>query len=564
MWSLEDERELWADICSKNLWWFCVVAMGMEHFPKAHRWFHEYMQRPLCDWYQKHVDQWFIDRDSRGEPRQTALMVLVPREYAKTSIITQAGQIWIHVRDPDLATATGSETTKLAQDIIGTIKNVISGADPHAWFTWLYGNWYDKSRKWRDEFIVHGARRAMARKDPSIITWGVVTGLLGKHPDALFFDDPTSYDALASDAQWLDKVNAHVATLIPVQRADALLVWVGTRYGDNDHFGRQFKLNGMRSLTGMPHPTVAPSESGKWHVYYMSGRDRRDTAVYPKGRPTFPEQWPEWRLLESERTDPQKHASQILNDPSSSEHNPLRREQAEECYVEEQNIPYNILRYSIHFDIAFKYPGRQNRGDESVIEVWGHQLGTGNVWFIEGYSSNIWRAEDFYKEVGTILQRYYLKKRKVFVITQEREVGGAAGAVNHAIVNECAERNIPVPRYLSLSRAGKEKGRRMIEPCAYWVNGFVKLRRGAPGVDRLVDQMTSIQSILAGGGHDDWADAAADVFHAEVYMPLFRAKGQGDSPTISPYDDALKTGGMSSTEIYDQFHNREEDSYPPI
>ncbi len=567
MWDSTAERELWADICQKSFWWFCVVAMGMEHFPKAHRWFHEYIQRPLCDWYQKYVEEWLINRDSRDEPRQTCLMALLPREFAKTSIITQAGQLWIHVRDPNLATATGSENTAMAQEIIAPIKTIISGGDPHSWFTWLYGNWYDKNRKWRDEFFVHGARTATARKDASVQTWGVSTGLLGKHPDALFFDDPISYDAIASDSQWLDKVNAHVATLIPVQRADCLLVWVGTRYGDGDHFGTQFKSLGAKTMVGMPHPDVGIKPDGKWNVYYMSARDRNDTSKFEKGRPTFPEQWPNWRLLEAEISDPQKYAAQLLNDPQSSEFNPLTKAQVEECWVEEKNIPYNILYYSMHFDTAFKTPGRQNRGDESVIQIWGHQLGTGIVWFIEGYSSNVWRSEDFYKKAGDLLQKYYFKKRKIKVVTAELEVGGLRGTINHQLMNECAERNLPITfRYETLSRAGREKGKRMIEPCGFWVNGFVRLRKDAPGADRLVDQMTRIQSILAGGGHDDWADCAADVFHPKVYIPLRRDSPEEVELGRAPFEDELKPGRMlSATQLYDQYYNKPDPpTYEPI
>jgi hypothetical protein len=539
----------------------------MEHFPKAHRWFHAYIQKPLCDWYQGHVEKWLLDRDRPGEPRQTCLMVLIPREFAKTSIITQAGHLWLHVRDPNIATALGAETSMLAQKMLATIKTIMAGKDENAWFTWLYGNWLDKTRKWRDEFIVHAARRATARHDYSINTWGVATGLLGAHPDALFFDDPTSYDAIASDAQWLDKVNAHVATLLPVQRADALLVWVGTRYGDNDHFGKQFELNGMKSLTGMAHPTVAPKKDGKWEVYYMSARDLEDTKDFVKGRPTFPEQWPEWRLLEAERTDPQKYAAQLLNDPTLSQFNPLQMHQVEECMVDENNVPYNILHYSMHLDTAFKTPGKQNRGDESVIQVWGHQLGTGIIWYIEGYSSNVWRAEDFYKKVGELMESYYTKKRKIFVVTADLETGGQRGSINHAIVNECRERKVPVGfRYEMLSRGGTKKADRMLAPFSFWANGFVKLRRNAPGIQKLTKQVTTIQSILAGGGHDDWADCAADAFHPKVYRPLFRiGPSQVMEAPMNPYDEELQgSRGPSITQLYDAYVIEDDPTAMPL
>src|SRR3990170_219132 len=69
-------------------------------------------------------------------------------------------------------------------------------------------------------------------KEPSFGTWGVVTGLTGCHPDVLDFDDPISYDRLEKDSGWFDTVNAHVDSLIPVLKADGLMIWPGTRYGD--------------------------------------------------------------------------------------------------------------------------------------------------------------------------------------------------------------------------------------------------------------------------------------------------------------------------------------------
>ena len=47
--------------------------------------------------------------------------------------------------------------------------------------------------------------------------------------------------------------------------------------------------------------------------------------------------------------------------------------------------------------------------------------------------------------------------------------------------------------------------------------------------------------------HDDWADAAADVFHPEVYRP-FLPPGQDAQPPVPqrPWDRELKTGQIDN------------------
>ena len=99
-----------------------------------------------------------------------------------------------------------------------------------------------------------------------------------------------------------------------------------------------------------------------------------------------------------------------------------------------------------------------------------------------------------------------------------------------------------VPRIITLSRGGgrnvTSKNNRIAAAIPYWVDGHVKLVQGAPGVEKLIHQMTR----LGIATHDDWADASADVFHPDVYTPLVMGKlGEeiGEVP-VQPGDDLLK------------------------
>lgn len=564
MWDYEAERELWADICRESFWWFLLECIRLPEFPEARKWFQPYIYKPMSDWFEMHVREW--EQERLGEfPMTRYLAALIPREFGKTTAFTKFGQIWLHVRNPDLSTYTGSEDIEQAIRFLSTIRHTISGAPGPSWFTWLYGNWKATDREWLKESVVHAARRNMSRGEPSFGTWGVLTGLTSTHPDALFFDDPISYEQMSKHSRWLDIVNSHVASLGSVQKADSLVVWPGTRYDDGDHFGRAFDKQGIASISGMPLPYGSVRPDGVWHVFYMQSRDTRDVSeAHPKGRPTFPHQWPEWRLRQREEEDALKYAAQQMNDPASSAFNPLTQEQIAKCAIDASLVPHNVLRYSIHCDTAFKYLERQARGDESVIEVWGHHLGTGMVYFIEGYGSHSWRSQDFNRMLVMLIQRYHTQKKTIFAITDERETGGKEGTWVRTLIKDCHEAGLICPPVFLQTRAGRKKEERMSAAANYWVRGFVKYIDGAPGAERLTDQMKRLASP---GAPNDWADAGADVFCNDVYVPMRRVGALDEQPVlVRPYDSELQDGRIGATERPESWDdwNAEDDWHTPI
>ena len=554
-WDLEAERELWADICRKDFWWFLREAWGIDHNPAA-RSFTPRIHKPICEWLQRKATQWLLARRNK-RPETLYLALLIPREFWKTTI-TGAWLMWLHIQNPDTSSYIGSESLTQAEMWFLPLKETMRGANIYARFPWLYGIWEAKDRRFASSEVVHAARRDMAIKEPSFGTWGVITGLTGAHPDVLDFDDPTSYDRIEKDSGWLDTVNAHVNSFIPVLKADGLMIWPGTRYGNGDHFGEGFRLLGVKSVEGMPFPDhekdcVRPD--GKFEVYYLQGR-------FPDRTPVFPEQWPESRLLEFEVKDPLKYAAQIMNDPSSSKYNPLTIQQVNDCWVDKQYVPFAALKYTIHCDTAFKYQDRQARGDESVIVVFGHLPGTGDVYYIEGYGSRSWRSEDFGDKLVQIVQRYRGMRRRVAMITDEQEMGGKTGTWETLLRNYFHHANLPMPAFISLKRSGSAKLSRMTNAAGYWVDGHVKLLRDAPGAQDLIKQMTTIGS----SAYDDWADAAADVFHKDVYVPMRRIGSQDNAPApVYPGDEWLKTGQITTKELmklYDKQVLEAEDVSP--
>lgn len=555
---LRQEREALAEACRRSFWSFfryCYVGRN----PKLRLWVTPRIHQPLCDWLDHHSREW-LDRRSRtmqsDEKEITHLLVVLPRNFGKTTIVTQAWTLWLHLQDPDLSTFIGSENLEMAEEWYKPLRTILEGSDSYPRFTELYGNWSSKVL-WSADSLVHAARKAQARKDPSIGTWGVESGLTGSHPDVLVLDDPISYEKMVSVSNWLNYVNDHMDSLTPVINPDGMMVLVGTRYSDGDLLGRAITEQGVRSLAGMTPPGgVEVRPDGKWHLYFMAARDSA-------GVPVFPEVWSEKRLKDYERDKNAYYWAQVMNDPSSVEFNPLTRAQAEECWVEPKDVPTN-LRYTIHCDTAFKRPDRMGRGDESVIQVWGHTRdGSGEVYFLEGHGSDKWRMEDFLAQLVSICHRYEVRGKRIWAMTDEQEQGGHEGSYELALNAAFNGSNVRhQPRLFILKRGITKKTPRIVAAASYWAEGYVRVVRGTSGAERLMDQMTRILT----SKHDDWSDAAADVFTPDIYQPL-RRSGQEPQPEAPrrPGDEVLKRlSNQAVIELYDRTYDRDGPPYQPV
>lgn len=522
-WDGQAEMDLLRDSCRQNFWTFFLHAFGAWANPKGRRWIDPQVHKPMADWFEKHVREWFEWR-RLGIVRQKHLAVIVHREIGKTTLITRAGQLWLHLLDPEIATATGSEKVELASKMLEAMKAVIDGTDNYAMWTKLYGDWATGARKWTGREIVHLGRKNTSRQDPSFITFGVETSITGSHPDAIFYDDPISYERLTTDSNWLATVNSQIASLIPVLQSDGLFVSVGTRYDDGDTFGAAFKSQGVSTIEGMATESIVTDPDGNIHVYFMAGRDTADTKNHPEGEPTTPLVWPHDRMRRYQRAEALRYAAQIMNDPSISELNPITREQIEQCKLDKKEVPWSALRFAICCDTAFSDGNKIAGKDETVMIVHGYpRNGSGDVYVIEGYGNASMRAEDFGKLLVSTVQRYRRLGFKIMAITDEKTRAGKKGSWQLNLQNFFSDANEPMPRFLEFERGNTKKYERLHSASTFWVDGHVRVIRDAPGINRLTEQMARIgQYAVNPRIKIDWADAHSDAFQPELYQPMRR------------------------------------------
>lgn len=544
-WDPLAELELLRHACRQDFWTFFCYCFGAWVNPKGERWIERSVHEPLAGWFQLHVDDW-LDKRAKGIVEQKHLAILVHREVGKTTMITQAGQAWLHLKDPEMSSYTGSERLELAAKIMGGIKAVIDGSDPHALWTKLYGNWAADARTWTAKEIVHSARRNTSKKDPSLGTFAVETSIVGAHPDAIFYDDPISYERLISDQNWLNTVNQQVTSLFPVIQSDGLVVWVGTRYDDDDHFGISFRDEGVKTLSGMETDSIKTEPDGKWHVYFMAGRDA-------EGKPTTPKVWPERRLTDYQRRDPLRYAAQVMNDPSISEFNPITREQIAQCYIEEKDVPWGALTYGVCCDTAFADGERRTNKDDTVYIVHGYpRNGSGDVYVVEVDGSPLWRQEDFGNKIVALVQRYRKQGKRIMGISDERTRAGKTGTWRALLGNYFADAGERMPTFFEFERGNTKKETRLTNAAGYWVDGHVRVVKGAPNVERLCEQMVRIGQYMVNKRLKiDYADAHSDAFQPEFYQKM--RMPQGRAPYLrgaQPLDiEGLDTQQFDDSEV---------------
>jgi hypothetical protein len=583
-WNLEAERELWAAICAprrwfgesgrpgfthpRSLYWFIQLCWGTRWYfakrPGQAQWLQERVHKPYLDWLQIHLEHWMEARNL-GSTNQYYLQVILPRGFGKTVTATKSAPLWTHLDDPDMSTLFFSATHPLARDVLESVQKVISGRDKDSWFTWLYGNWYDAQRSWTKESCHHKYRVTVNLSEPSFDTSATDIGATGYHHDQHIVDDPIIKNKLRDGGSYMVGVTAACDALFNALKPNGLMLFVLTRYLDNDVSGKHMKDEGIATWSGMRCPNTVMFDrvamgDGIWHIYFWQ-------AEAEDGRATLPEVYNEQKIAAHKRRDPEDFACQYQNDPGTGEHAPLLEWQLRDCYMDFNEFNFEVGRHaltaSIHIDTAFKRKENVGKGDYSAIVVFLHDTRPNGRLYLDTSllkASNEWRSQDF----NTVLVQQVLiplRKRGVFIkcITDETEGFGKAGVYEAQLRSLLNMTGFQVKLHV-LSRAGTKKRQRIRTAAGTWAEGWVRvllnkhetvmpdgrkvIEWAEPAVWKmLANQMLRVDSVE----HDDLADAAADVFVEDPRiwtrpsrMYLGDAPQEGQLPTGPAMGDRWK------------------------
>lgn len=510
-------------------------AQAREKAGKGLYWLTDDIHRPFFDWLQAQVEEWMETR-RKGKQERFQILAWLLRGFGKTNGVTTCLSAYIMLDEPDLASYIGSETHPKAKEFLAAIKPMLDGSDPHSLFAWFYGSWYHPERTWTIDSIVTAYRHSPSIKEPSIGTFGVETGITGKHPQLLIYDDPISDEKLKEGGNWLTAAVNSMDSIYPAMTNDSLFILIGTRYRQDDVIGTVLEQEGVQTWDGHPSPELFGT-NGAWRVYFLQARDILDTKDYPKGRPILPKTWSDSAMNAYEAKSPQKYRAQLMGDPMSDKHSELTRDRIMDMVIERKDMP-PIEYATVHLDTAFKLDARKSRGDRNVILTWLHDASpTGCVNFDGALCSAQWGTEDFDRNLIAVLADLRNRHIRVRAITDEHEMGGKRGIYLRHLQDIINAAGLRIPEILQLNRAGTLKVVRIREAANYWLEGLVRLCRDADGLNLLVEEMVH----LGFSKYDDVADAAADVWRPEIWRGrrFSRDDEQPFLPT-QPGDDVLK------------------------
>jgi len=573
-WNLEAERALWRAICAPNRWhaadgitvsthpksyqYFLEYGWGAKLFLKAHpeepQWYYAPIHHQFCAWMQKHLLLW-KEAALTGLPGRYHLAVVLPRGYGKTVSATKAGSLWSHLDEPDMTTLFCSSLLPLAVDILGAIKNTVSGKNRNSWFTWLYGNWRQGNTDWDKEHIKHGYRTSDDVSEPSFDVSAVGVGMTGYHHRQHWWDDPIYKNKLKDDrVAYMKSVHDAVGATFNACHTNGLVAYVLTRYLDDDVAGRYFKEEGIASWDGMecPHMTACTEKvewgKGQWHVFFYQTEDEMT------GEITHPGLWTKPMVADRKRRDPEDFACQQQNNPGSGDRAPIIESQIPFLYMryEDQQHLVPIKWATIHIDTAFKQTENIRTGDDSAIVVWLADARENGILYLDTdlmQASNEWREEEFNQRlVNTCLN---LRRRGIWIraITDETEPGGKAGTYRNRILGVLSGAGIELgtKNFITLNRKVNKKAR-IRTGAGNWAEGYVRILLHKDNADnwivpkvlrKCVGQILRVDH----AGHDDLADAQTDGFIPQLWSKPMSNPGmpaEEGSVAPRPWDEDLK------------------------
>lgn len=583
-WDIDAERDLWRALCAPNrwfgedgevsthpdaLWWFVKLAWGADFFLKKHpeqpRWLTEHIHRPFLKWLQHHILAWKYDT-LHGSTDRRYIACVIPRGFGKTVTATKSAGIWAHLDEPDMSSLICSANSDLSEDVFKAIKAVLAGTDEDSWFTWLYGNWKHGSQEWKGTSLKHGFRSAHNLSEPSFDTTSVEVGMTGYHHRIHIWDDPIFKNKLREGREaYMRTVHSAVDASYNALQTNGLMMFVLTRYLDDDVAGRHFRNEGIATWSGMPCPNYAmftqvAMGEGNWHVYFFQTEDEIT------GEPTHPTLYDEKKIAEHKRRDPEDFACQQQNNPGSGERAPLLESQLQDIFLDYKDFQYDVPveAASVHIDTAFKTLKTIRTGDYNAIVVWLHDARRNGMVYLDSdllQASDEWREEDFNEILLKTLLRLRRRLIRVKALTDEMEFGGKAGSYRNRILSLVAGTGVSINdnNFKQLNRQRHNKEARIRVAIGYWVEGYVRIllhkdKNGKWVIPKLLREFFNQHLRVGFTQHDDLADAASDVFTPGIWLKPMRPgvfQDEGANPWM-PGDENLKelSRPLSNEEVF--------------
>ncbi len=174
------------------------------------------------------------------------MIVLVPREFSKSTIVTVGYSVWRIVKNRNVCGGIISNTYDQAAGFLRGVKTHLEGNDK---LITEFGT-FKSDAGWRDDqFTV--VRSNTAEINPTMFAAGAGKAILGKHTDFLILDDVEDKKTVLTIESRRKTQTWYTQTVIPILRPGGQMIIIGTRKHWDDLYINI--LNGS-----LPGPSLEP------------------------------------------------------------------------------------------------------------------------------------------------------------------------------------------------------------------------------------------------------------------------------------------------------------------
>ncbi len=262
------------------------------------------------------------------------VLVLVPRDWGKSAIITKAYATQLLCKNPDTGILIFNEKEATASQFLESIKHQF---DRNELFRALFPELVPSSKQdtqWSATKIV--IPRTTGRSEPSVMVAGVGAAIAGNHPDVIFFDDMISREAaeaarrgnweiMASVNRWVHQAEALLSNQSPFKRR---MIFIGTHWYHDDTYEhiQQYFGSGHETKEWLLSVTVEGGRKQTLPVKRMGDLVVFERSVREEGQWSWPEKYDEERMLRLQAEDPVLFACNYENRPSTDATSVFRQE----------------------------------------------------------------------------------------------------------------------------------------------------------------------------------------------------------------------------------------------
>jgi len=184
-----------------------------------------------------------VHKRMAGEVQRERSLVLAPRGFGKSTLMSVARCVFEIVRNPDVRILLASNTQAQAE---GFVREARGHLERNPIFRALFGDLVGP--KWTDRELIVSVRRRIA-KEPTIFVTGVGGALVSRHFDLIICDDIVDEENSRTESRreklrtWFFKV------MLPCLEPEGRLGIIGTRYHYRDLYGYLMETGFVPSVT---------------------------------------------------------------------------------------------------------------------------------------------------------------------------------------------------------------------------------------------------------------------------------------------------------------------------